>query len=218
MNHRTVFLGIAAAGLLAAGPALATAPQVLFSDDAEAGPSAKWHVTVPASPMVAFGESDSSDLKVRGNQRSGGDRSFWAGIPVDKIHPVDVQSGIAAITTKEPIAIPEAGATLAYGSLFLNEGDDIGTVEVAPATAPEAWKGVDEILAVNTTAGTTDPAVCNPTDPATFTAGLERREADLSKYAGQEVLLRFVLEYGGENRALSQPCGWYVDDIAVTAK
>jgi hypothetical protein len=209
----------AIAALPAADDTVAAAAAVLFSDDAEAGPEAKWTVTAPANTAISpFQRSDSGTLKVRGNQRSQGTRSFWTGVAVDKLQPVDVQSGISAITTKAPIAVPDGGATLTYASLFQNEGDDVGAVEVASAAAPSKWTRVDEIVAVNTAAGTTDEAVCNPADPDALQRGLAAREADLSKFAGQEVLVRFVLEYGGENRALSQPCGWYVDDVKVAAK
>lgn len=215
-------LGVAAAGpaALAATDAPTSAPAaVLFADDAEKGPGANWTVTAPANTAISpFEGSDSATLKARGNQRSGGARSFWSGVAVDKLQPVEVQSGISAITTKVPIALPEQGATIEYASLFQNEGDDVGAVEVASAANPTKWTRVDEIVAVNTAAGTTDEAVCNPTDPDALQRGLAPRSADLSKFAGQEVLVRFLLEFGGENRALSQPCGWYVDDVKVLGK
>jgi hypothetical protein len=198
-------IGPSAVAAMAAGDAMST--------------TAKWDVTAPQNAAISpFQASDSAALKVRGNQRSQGVRSFWTGVAVDKLQPVEVQSGTSAITTKVPIAIPAGGATLTYDSLFQNEGDDIGAVEVALASAPAKWTRVDEIVAVNTAAGTTDEAVCSPADPDTLQRGLKPRSADLTKFAGKDVLVRFVLEYGAENRALSQPCGWYVDDIKIATK
>jgi hypothetical protein len=44
----------------------------------------------------------------------------------------------------------------------------------------------------------------------------EEQKASLKGYAGFKVLIRFNLKYGAENRPVSQPCGWYVDDINIT--
>lgn len=197
------------------GGSAPSAPVVLFSDDAESGPETKWNLTSDGGPIAGFEPSDSDTRKLRGNQRSGGARSFWAGIPLDRLDPVGIQSGTTSLTTKELISIPAEGAKLTYSSLFQNEGDDQGIVSVMVVGAKRPVE-VDVIQAVNTAAGETDEAICQPADPDVLTRGLATRQADLSQFAGKEVLLSFSLVYGEENRVLSQPCGWYVDDVAVT--
>ncbi|MDQ3435054.1 MAG: M28 family peptidase, partial [Actinomycetota bacterium] len=199
--------------------------RTLLTDDAEAGPDRLWSASDPEEDSIEpWQESDSSTQKFRGNQRNSGARSFWTGVQPQNFKPAaEVQSGDSILTLNQPIDVPAVGdPTLDYWSLFQNEGDDRGRVEVAvaptgPGLEPD-WQPVDVIFATSTAAGgPPDRAVCNPSEASTFTTFLENRSADLGAYRGERLLVRFVYSLGAENRALSQPCGWYVDDVRVSA-
>lgn len=196
---------------------------VLASDDAEGDPAERYTLAKEGNAAIQnWQRSDSSTQKVRGNQRRSGARSYWAGIPANQIAPAGtVQEGSATLTFKEPFVVPAANPELSYFSLFQNEGDDQGRVEVAQV-APDGtvgeWEAVDVIQATSTAAGGPfDRAICNPSEPQTFTTGFENRRADLLPFRGKQILVRISLRYGPENRALSQPCGWYVDDLRISA-
>ena len=192
--------------------------RTIASDDAEGDIAARWDVTRPENPAIQpWQASDSSTTKLRGNQRRSGARSYWTGTSPQDFRPTEVSQGESAMTLKETVAVPGGSPTLSYFSLFQNEGDDRGIVEVAVDDGRNAFEPVDTIAAVNTAAGQTDAAVCDPTNPATQQEGLVQRTADLTKYAGKRIRLRFRMVYGPNNRALSQPCGWYVDDVRVAS-
>lgn len=193
---------------------------VLFSDDAESDIGGDW--TVGATSDVRLNPwqaSDSATPKFRGNQARSGVRSYWTGISPQFFNP-GVQSAASILTMKEPINVPLSGDTdLAFWSLFQNEGDDQGRIEVAlvdndPATDPE-WQALDVIRATNTALGQTDPYICDPSNPATLEQGFESRQVSLAGFNGKKLLVRFVYLLGAENRAVSQPCGWYLDDIRI---
>ena len=189
-----------------------------LTEDAEGKPEDRWTVGKPTNDSIApWQKSDSGTPKVRGNQRRGGATSFWTGIPANQSPPAGaVVQGTSTLTLKQALTVPKGSATLSYWSLFQNEGDDKGIVEVASAANPTDFKAVDTIAAVNTAVGETDEAVCDPSQPGTLQRGLVERRADLGAYTGQDVIVRFNMVYGPENRAASQPCGWYVDDIRIT--
>lgn len=194
----------------------------LFADDGDGDINARWTVTPPSQPGVQpWQSSDSGTVKFRGNQMHSGERSFWTGVSPPDFNPGPA-SATSALTLKAPIIVPASGEPdLSYWSLFQNEGDDQGRVEVAlddgnPATEPE-WNAVDVIQATNTSAGGNDPAVCDPSSPDTLTRTLESRRVSLGAYRGKTVVVRFVYLLGAENRAASQPCGWYVDDARITS-
>src|SRR3954452_2447355 len=196
-----------------------------FTDDAEKQIDVNWTANKPTNPKIQpWQRSDSDTSKFRGNQKHSGSTSFWTGTsPADFPPPEagDIVQGDSILTTKSPIDVPLKGSTsLQYFSLFQNEGDDTGRLEVAiddgnPAT-PLDWSPVNVEQAVNTSAGSQDDLVCDPSQPATQSTGFHPVSVSLDQFHGRKLLVRFVMHYGAENRALSQPCGWYVDDIRVS--
>ncbi len=195
----------------------------LLSDDAEGSLNDRWSATVepqPADPRLQpWQPSDSSTVKFRGNQSRSGVRSYWTGLSPADFNP-GVQNARSILALKDPIMVPAQGdPEIAFFSLFQSEGDDQGRVEVAiddgdPTTAPE-WQPVDVTQATMTALGQEDPAICDPSNPDTLGRGFENRRVSLAAYKGNRILIRFVYLLGPDNRALSQPCGWYVDDVRV---
>ena len=191
-----------------------------FSDDAEGDIAAK-HTVAPADDpkLQPWQASDSATPKFRGNQSRSGQRSYWTGVSPQDFNPGPANQE-SILTLREAFAVPAAGATdISFWSLFQSEGDDQGRVEVAlddgdPST-PLEWEPVDIIQAVNTSLGGTDRQVCDPSNPSTLATGFENRSASLAAYSGRTIRVRFVYMLGAENRAASQPCGWYVDDIRL---
>ena len=181
----------------------------ILSDDMEGPVDGKWSASTPTNPDIEpWQESDSDAQKVRGNAFASGAQSYWTGVPVDKLKPAEVQQGESVLTLKEPLQVPpEAGAELKYNSLFINESDDQGFVQVAEADGDLSWETVD------TVGGPTD--VCSPSDSQSLNGGLSNRGADLTSWAGKQILVRFVYAPGATNPAASQPCGWYVDDVEI---
>lgn len=195
--------------------------RTFVSDDAEGSINNRWTVQAPSSANVEpWQASDSGTVKFRGNQSHSGSRSFWTGVTPDKHNPPPL-SATSILTLKEPIAVPLEGETeVSFWSLFQNEGDDQGRVEAAPvddAGNVGEWQAVDVTQAVFTALGDPhDPAVCSTLNPEeTLAQGFGHRRASLGRFKGKQVLVRFVYFLGAENRALSHPCGWYIDDIRV---
>jgi hypothetical protein len=195
----------------------------LFSDDAEGGLSERWSATVepqPADPRLQpWQASDSSTIKFRGNQSRSGVRSFWTGLSPADFNP-GVQNARSILTLKDPLSVPSQGdPELSFFSLFQSEGDDQGRVEVAiddgDTTTEPDWQPVDVTQATMTALGQQDPAICDPSNPDTVNQDFENRRVSLAAYRGKLILLRFVYLLGPDNRAASQPCGWYVDDVRV---
>ncbi|HUR50078.1 MAG TPA: M28 family peptidase, partial [Acidimicrobiales bacterium] len=191
--------------------------KIAFKEDAEGPVEERWNVEPPTHPDIApWQKSDSSTNKVRRNQAAEGKTSYWSGVPPEKIRPAGViPQGISQMTLKERFLVPKGSSTLSFASIFQMEGDDRGVVEIATAEAPEQFEQVTALFATMTAAGETDPKTCDPSSPETFIGGFERHSIDIGQYSGKEIILRFKLVSGAENRALSQPCGWYVDDISV---
>ena len=188
----------------------------LFVDDGQGDITLNW---VPGTPghasMEPWQPSDSSTPKFHGNVFRSAPRSYWTGTsPENFPPPTSPTNAESVLTLKNPIRIPTAGdPTLSYWSFFQNESDDSARVEIAQTdgtTPPEQleWAVVDTISdAINTCVGTNPTAVAN-TD-------LQNRGASLGAYRGKQILIRFVYTAGPTDPALSQPCGWYVDDISV---
>ena len=184
----------------------------LLTDPAE-DINANWKPETPEAGIQPWQHSDSSAQKFFGNARRSGARSFWTGFSAPFGPPAPAAApGKSILTLKTPISIPNEGdQELSYWSFFRNESDDSAQVQVAQTdgtTPPDQlqWDTVDEITdTVNTCVGT------SPSTAATFT----NRRVDLGGYAGKKVLVRFVYISGPSNPALSQPCGWYVDDISI---
>jgi hypothetical protein len=218
---RAALISIAFA-VLAASPA--SAQTAIFTDDAEAEPAAKWVVGTPPDSVEPWQKSDSSTTKFRGNQAHGGSTSYWSGMQPTNwplvpttAGPGTIVEGESTLTIKESFIVPANGDTnVKYWSLFQNEGDDSGALEVAVDTGGKlTWKKVKSETAVNTGAGDTDPRACDPSQPATSEVPFEEQTGSLAAFKGAKVLIRFNLIYGAENRPVSHPCGWYLDDIRV---
>ncbi|MGH2711265.1 MAG: M28 family peptidase [Actinomycetota bacterium] len=195
--------------------------RALFEEPAETLDN--WEVTPPDTAGIEpWQPSDSGTTKFRGNQSHGGERSFWTGVTPDNF-PAPPAGGHSIMTLKNPISIPSQGdPELAYWSLFQNEGDDTGRVEIAlaqPGTPPEQlqWESLDVVVPTpSSVGGTPSHEICDPTNPdVTLTEGFQLRRASLEQFKGKSVLLRFDYTPGPDDRAASQPCGWYVDDLAL---
>lgn len=202
------------------GAAPADAQTVLLSDDAEGAIEDKWVVGKPTNDTIKpWQRSDSTTPKVRGNMAHEGATSYWSGQspPFD---PANVVEGSSFLTTKTSFVVPADGVTsLSLFSFFQNEGDDAGLVEAAVDTGGTlAWRKVAEYKLQPSTAGDSGvTGYCNPIDPAgTVEQDWEEVKGTLGAYAGKKIFLRMHLKYGPENRAATQPCGWYVDDIKVS--
>ena len=205
----------------------ARAATVLFTDDAEGDLGPRWTASEPTyEDIEPWQKSDSDTTKYRDNQAASGEASYWTGVQpqnfgvgafVSNNNVGEVQSGQSVLTLNEPIQVPPSGTpVLQYNTIFQSEGDDTGEVQVAVA-GTDQWRTVDRLQAVNTSLGDTDPMVCDPTQPSTLQSGFLQRSADLSGFRGQRIVMRLVYTLGPENRSVSQPCGWYVDDLEVSA-
>ena len=215
MNKTIVGLALLGALSLPADAPAAT----LFTDDAEGDIAAKWVVNDPGPDIQPWERSDESTVKYRGNQFHGGAASYWTGQSPPWAPAGVIVEGESQMTMKTPLLIPADGATtLEYWSLWQNEGDDSGLAEVAVVTNGTIgkFKRVAAETVENTAAGETDPRACDPSQPnSTLVAPFVKMTGNLAAYAGQKIVLRFNQVYGSENRPVSQPCGWYVDDIAI---
>ena len=216
---RRLFIGAAAICALLVPAATASAQSVLFKDDAEGALEDNWLISEPPEGIEPWQKSDSETPKIRPNAFHEGAASYWAGAtpPSD---PVNVVEGETFITIKNPLLVPADGkTTVAFWSLFQNEGDDAGLVEAAVATdGKPAWKRVAAVkVEANTAGGPYVRNYCDPTHPAEMAQEeFEEIKGDLAAYAGKKIMLRWNLKYGNENRSATQPCGWWVDDIAIT--
>jgi hypothetical protein len=218
--HRRALIGAAATCALLVPAATASAQNVLFKDDAEGAIDANWLVGEAPAGNEPWQKSDSDTPKYRPNASHEGAASYWAGAaqPWDPVNP---SPGDVVMTLKNPLVVPADGkTTVAFWSLFQNEGDDAGLVEAAVVTdgGKPAWKKVAAVkLDPNTAGGPYVRNYCDPTHPAeTAAEEFEEIKGDLGAYAGKKIMLRWNLKYGNENRSATQPCGWWVDDIAIT--
>jgi PKD repeat protein len=192
----------------------------LFSDDVE-NVATKWNIGAPTHAEIQpWQASDSSTPKFRqDNPHRSGARSAWTGESPPYDQGVVVQ-GSSTLTMKTPITVPSGDAALDFFYVFQNEGDDQGRTEIAIVDDqgnPGEWMAVDVLQATMTAVGQTDPLVCDPSNPDNLTRPLVPRRVDLSKFEGRRILIRFNYLLGAENRALSQPCGWYIDDVRFTS-
>jgi len=192
----------------------------LFSDDVE-NAATKWNIGTPTHAEIQpWQASDSSTPKFRqDNPHRSGARSAWTGESPPFDQGVVVQ-GSSTLTMKTPITVPSGDAALDFFYVFQNEGDDQGRTEVAIVDDqgnPGEFTAVDVLQATMTAVGQTDPLVCDPSNPDNLTRPLVPRRVDLSKFEGRRILIRFNYLLGAENRALSQPCGWYIDDVRLTS-
>jgi PKD repeat protein len=191
--------------------------QVAFSDDAEGAIDEKWNVEPPTNEaMEPWQRSDSDTDKVNGNKAHEGSTSYWSGFSPQNIRPAgEIQQGLSQMTLKQRFRVPKGSASLSFWSIYQMEGDDRGVVEIASAEAPDRFDQVASLFPTMTAVGQNDPKTCDPSNPGTFTRPFEFHNIDIGQYAGKEIVIRLKLVSGAENRALSQPCGWYVDDLRV---
>jgi PKD repeat protein len=191
--------------------------QVAFSEDAEAPIEERWNVETPTNAAIQpWQRSDSSTQKVRGNQAHDGNTSYWTGFRPQDIRPAgEVQQGESVMTLKQRFRVPKGSATLSFWSIYQMEGDDRGFVEIASEEAPDTFDEVAALFPTQTALGQQDPKTCDPSNPDTYQQPFEFHNVDIGQYAGKEITIRLKLVSGAENRALSQPCGWYVDDLRV---
>ncbi|MBA3240945.1 MAG: M4 family metallopeptidase, partial [Acidobacteria bacterium] len=187
-------------GLTWTRPAGATGPDTLqestscaplFTDDAEGGLT-KWDLTTTGTGASNW---ESSTTKPQHDSTA-----FWARATEN------ATNASAIMTTKTQLTLPTDGATtLRFSDWDVNEGDDTVSVEVSEDG--QTWDAVYTHVR---------------SEQAPFAAeffGTEelfRRQADLTRYHGKSVYLRFRYTVGAENRPASTPFGWYVDDIAIT--
>ena len=181
----------------------------LLTDGAE-DITLNWNVEPPTGGIEPWQHSDSGTEKFFGNAFHSEPRSFWTGYPPP--FPQQPSPGTSVLTLKNPITIPAQGdAELSYWSFFRNESDDSAQVQVALTTGSTPadqldWNTVDSFQDATNTCVGTSPSVA--TD-------FENRRIDVSQFKGKQILVRFVYISGPTNPALSQPCGWYVDDISL---
>ena len=184
--------------------------KILLSDDAEGDITRLWEPSETGDPQLQPWQSSNGSLAINGNKRHAGESSYWTGAVPTAPSPASMES---ILTLRQPLSIPARGdSILSYWSLFQSEGDDQGVLEAAlddgnPATELR-WEPIDG------TAGFFAP-VNAPPEPEHLTAELERRVVNLARYRGRSVLLRFRYVLGAEDRAASQPAGWYIDDLQL---
>jgi PKD repeat protein len=187
----------------------------LFLDPAE-DIAQNWNVEPPTKPGIQpWQHSDSGTQKFRGNAFRSPPRSFWTGVSPNSFGGIgegtgpEPVNGQSILTLKTPIQVPAEGdPELTYSSLFQNETNDRGLVQIALTTGSTPadqldWETVDQVS-----------GVCG-NNPNQLSAPLVPRKVDLGKYKGKQILVRFVYNRleGGQINVF--PCGWYVDDIGV---
>jgi archaellum component FlaF (FlaF/FlaG flagellin family) len=182
----------------------------VFFDDAEGAIDQNWVVGTPTNPKIQpWQRSDSGTDKWMGNKRHSGAASFWTGVtPADSNPPPTNAHSI--LTLKEPLSLPLSNSIeLEYWSLFKNESDDRGRLQLAIDDGDPGTQ--DRFQTIDIVGGPDDTFVPGDDFDLTF------RSVNLGGFAGKTVRLRWIYTAGGSAPALSQPAGWYVDDIRVQA-
>ena len=214
---RLVLIAMAASLALAAP---APAQTAIFKDDAEGDIATLWQVDKPKTEAIQeWQKSDSATAKSPAQGSSHEGTGYWTGSSPNDFQPTEVVTGESIMTTKAPFVVPADGVTeLSFWWTYINEGDDEGLTQVAivdESGAVGKFTNVNKIQAVNVAAGEQDTRTCDPSNPATFSQSMTEQKVKLGAYAGRRIMLRFNMKYGTENRPLSQPCGWWIDDIVV---
>ena len=171
--------------------------------------AAGWTPSKPTEPTIQpWQHSDTSNGSVRGNVKHEGKRSFYTGVSRANQRPATgPNSGVSILELKEPFKLAR-DSELTYRSSYANDRNDISRVEAAVVGPGEpVWQTVDTVTTTNSfNAGT---------DEALFPAGMELRRVDLSRFAGQQVRIRFVYALGASQFVNVFRTGWYVDAIRV---
>jgi Ca2+-binding RTX toxin-like protein len=176
-------------------------------------------VEPPTNPAVEpWQHSDSGTEKFFGNVRHSDPRSFWTGVsPTGFGTATEPENFQSVLTMKNPISVPAQGdPQLSWRSLFKNDANHLGTVQVAlttGSTPPDQldWETVDQVDEFVDQNGADDGACTTPLD----STDMQARSADLGGYKGKQILVRFVYTGGAEQYVNAFPCGWYVDDIGI---
>lgn len=181
-----------------------TDARVLLADDAEGDLDALWEANEPGDGQTHPWQPSDGSPALYGNKAHEG-RSYWTGVNPPAPSPLNVSS---TLTLREPLRVPLTGDTqLTFWSYYESESDDAGLVEVAPVAAGETGEWIEVLREEGT-------ILDEGKGPA---APLVNRTVSLARFAGKDVLVRFNYRQGGSDPAVSQPVGWYVDDIAVVA-
>lgn len=188
---------------------------VLLSDDAEGTLADRWGVegSGAANRAQPWQKTSATTRAPAGNKSRSGASSYWSGI-----FPADPPSNFrSALTLKTPVQVPDAGDTaLSYWSYYRNDLTDLATVEVAiddGSTEPD-WQIVDQIRGDDQTAYHPGLDVALNGSPA-VAEGLEPRRVDLSSFAGQRILVRFVNTLTTRDGVFVTRNGWYIDDVQL---
>ena len=182
--------------------------RVAFNDPAEDLP-AGWETSVPTEPTIQpWQHSDDATESNRGNLRHSGERSFWSGINQadQRPGPAGPNYGVSKLTLKDSFQLGE-DSELVYRSLYANDLNDRGRVEVAVDDGDLDWVTVDRV--------TTETFYTEGLSPALDPTDFAERRVDLTRFANQKVKLRFVYALGGSQYVDVIRTGWYVDDIRV---
>ena len=189
-------------------------PLAVFSHNADAI-APDWEVEDPNDPKIRRWQvSDSGTSKVRGNLFRSGPRSFWTGVASEDQQPgVGPAQGTSSLTSKS-VALPaRKNVLLSYWSDFANDANDFARVEAAvdDGSGHLDWETVDSFGR-----NSKDEYTLSFTEMATEAGPrFERRTIDLSRYAGNNVRLRFTYSLGAPQFVNVWRTGWYVDDISL---
>ena len=182
----------------------------LLSDDAEGDIGRLWQPSDTGDPAVRPWQKSNGSPAVNGNKRHGGQSSYWTGASPPAPSPTNKQS---ILTLKQSFEVPKEGeAVLSYFSLFQNESDDEGRVEIAVDDG-DGNAANDEFGTVDGVGG-----LFSATEPEGILVGeFENRKVSLDKFKGKRIRVRFRYILGPNDPAGSQPAGWYIDDISVNS-
>ncbi|HEX2028549.1 MAG TPA: M28 family peptidase [Nitriliruptorales bacterium] len=177
----------------------------LLADDAEGDLTARWEASAVDGVQLHPWQPSNGSPALYGNKRHGGASGYWTGVNPPAPSPANVAS---TLTLKEPVTVPRHGdPLLEFWSYFESESDDAGIVEVAQVTGGQA--GEWQPLLRET--GTILDEGKGPDAP------LVHRRVSLAGFKGQQVRLRFRYQLGPSDPAVSQPVGWYLDDLRLSS-
>ena len=150
-------------------------------------------------------------------------RSFWTGVPKgENTYQPGPEEGTSILTLKEPFQVPRGtNAALSYNSNFVNAPGDKGRVQVAIDTGAREqleWITVDSFASGAGDADTLTIFEEQQNDDSGVELGFTRRFADLTKFAGRRLKMRFIYDLGPHDPTFpfARP-GWYIDDVKVVA-
>jgi len=191
------------------------ARDALIHLDDDAASLDAWQVSAPTNAAIdGWQLSDSGSQKNRGNLSHSAPTSFYTGVGRASHTPgAGPNDGESVVTFGAPITLPRGdSAELSYWSDFANDANDSGRVEVSN-DGGESWQIVDSLGRDERDRDT----MAVQEEPFESSApAFERRRADLTRFAGQTIRLRFVYDLGDAQFVNVYRMGWYVDDIRLT--